>query len=121
MPQNTASSTLKEPKKTEGATDDDISPTATEIATEEPRESPTPWETLIAVLRQEAEIAITASTLVDCIDKSIDLGDGDMLELDAPETLHPKSGCVLGMVMVFDWRDILEDQDIGKEEAASAA
>lgn len=114
MPQNTASSTLKEQKKDERATDD-IAPTMTE----EPRESPTPWETLIAVLRQEAEISITASTLIDCSDKSIDLGDGDMLELDAPETLHPKTGCVLGMVIVFDILE--EDQDIEKEEAPPAA
>lgn len=116
MPQNTASSILKEQKRTERAIGD-ISPTATE----EPRESLTPWETLIAVLKQEPEIAITASTLTNCVDKSIDLGDGDMLELDAPETLHPKTGCVLGMVIVFDWRDILEeDQDIEKEVASAA-
>ncbi|MCJ1476466.1 hypothetical protein MMC13_005132 [Lambiella insularis] len=115
-PQKAASSTLKKPKKAERATDDIASTT-----TKEPRESPILWETLIAVLRQEAEITITASTLTDCSDKSIGFGDGDMLELDAPESLRPKTGCVFGMVIVFDCRDILEgDQDIEKEGAPSA-
>lgn len=113
MLQNTASSTLEEPKNAERTTDD-VAPT--------PREPPTPSEALIAVLRQEAKVMITGSTSIDCSDQSIDFGGGNMLELDTPESLHPKTGCVVGMVIVFDCHDILEvHQNTEKEEASSAA
>lgn len=71
---------------------------------------PSLWETLIAVLRQEADIAIT---LIDQVDTSIDFGVGDMLELDTIETILPKTGYVFGMLMVFKE----EDQDMEKEES----
>ena len=117
VPRNRASSTLKEQKKAESVTDN---PAAT--TTEAPQESPTPWQTLIEVLAQEAEVKITNSTLIDGRDEPINLGAGDVLRLDATEILHPKTGSFLGMVIVYHWRDILkEDQTIGKEGVSSAA
>lgn len=92
----------------------------TRTATEEPRKPLTPSQTFIEVLRQEAEVIV--SILVRGNSEPIDFGASDILELDAPEIILPKTGYVLGMVIVYDWVDILEkDQDGEKEMLPSLA
>lgn len=77
-------------------------------------------QTLIDLLTQEPDITI--STLTGCGGESIEIGDGDILELDAPDILVPKTGCVIGMVYVIEWIDLLQgDQDTSTEVSSMAS
>ena len=76
---------------------DVITPTTSEV----PPELSTQRQTLIEMLKRETEIVV--STLIDRGNERIELEEGDILELDAAENLHPKAGVVGGMVIVYDW------------------
>jgi hypothetical protein len=99
-----------EEQRKHGRTTDEITPTTTE----EPRKPLTPLQTFIEVLRQEAEVIVSA--LVGGNGEPIDFGEGDILELDGPEILLPKTGSVLGMVIVYNWFDILQKDPEGEKE-----
>lgn len=69
--------------------------------TEEPSELSSRWQAFVEKLREEAEIV--GSTLSNRSNEPIELKEGDFLELDTSQYLHPKAGSVGGMWMSYDW------------------
>jgi hypothetical protein len=78
-------------------TTDDIAPATTEA----PPELSPQWQAFVEKLRREAEIVV--STLIDRGDEPVELEEGDILELDASEYLHPKAGSAEAMWILYDW------------------
>ena len=69
--------------------------------TEKLQEPLTLRQTLDELLRQEVKIDLWTGD--NSGDNPIDLEGGDILELDAHEALHPKTGVVQGVAAVFAW------------------
>ncbi|KAK5221538.1 hypothetical protein LTR99_010969 [Exophiala xenobiotica] len=106
---------IDENEKEVDSTIDDIAPPRTE----EPGGLPAAWQTIIEILRQEAETTVSTGTDRggEPIESPLEFGEGDILELDAPDCLRPRTGGVSGMLMVYDWLD--EDQNVGNEGLSS--
>jgi hypothetical protein len=69
--------------------------------TEAPPELSLQWQAFVEKLRGEAEIAV--STSIDRGDEPVELEEGDILELDASEYLHPKAGSAGAMWISYNW------------------
>lgn len=78
-------------------TTDDIAPATTEATPELSLQ----WQAFVEKLRQEPEIVV--STLIDRGDEPVELEEGDILELDTSEYLHPKAGSANAIWMSYDW------------------
>ena len=87
--------TNKDQKKI-GKTTDDVAP-----PTKAPLEPSPQWQAFVEILRREPEIVV--SRLTDGGDELVELEEGDVLELDASEYLHPKAGCAEAMFILYDW------------------
>ena len=88
--------TNKDQKKVGKPTDDVAPPT-----TEAPLESSPQWQAFVDTLRREPEIVV--SRLTGGGDELVELEEGDILELDASEYLHPKNGSAEAMFILYDW------------------
>ncbi len=69
--------------------------------TEAPAELSPQWQAFVEKLRGEAEIAV--STLMDRGDEPVEWEEGDILELDTSEYLHPKAGPAGAMWISYNW------------------
>lgn len=69
--------------------------------TEAPPELSPRWQAFVEKLRGEAEIV--GSTSTDRGDEPVELEEGNILELDASEYLHPKAGSAGAMWISYNW------------------
>ncbi|KAK5189239.1 hypothetical protein LTR72_011272 [Exophiala xenobiotica] len=76
----------------------DATATAT---TEAPPELSPQWQAFVEKLREEA--AIVVSTWIDRGGEPVELEEGDILELDESEYLHPKAGSAGAMWISYNW------------------